>query len=316
MLLNILSFLLLLVVLVFFGWLTTKAWRIKRLLLKIPAVLLSGLFTLVLIALTYVGGKGLAVAYIPPAPVPNLVVEGTPEQVARGEYIAKIACVGCHGANGSEEFPLSGGTNMSDEIPAFAGTIETANITPGGVLAERSDGELFNAIRFGFGQKERLGFMSFVAFRELSDEDTKSVIAYLRSQKPVKTISNGGDHVNLLGVMMFFGSGLAPLQENRFGEITAPLKSQPVEYGKYVATFGDCRGCHGPDMTGTETTALGPGNPNPRPFVSKLTQTEFIQTMRTGIRPNGIALQMPWKNAAQMSDDDLIALFTYLKSQP
>jgi mono/diheme cytochrome c family protein len=313
---NIFSFLILLAVLGFFVWLTTRAWRIKPLGLKIPAFLLSGALTLVLLLLTFVGGKGLVVAYVPPAPVPELVIEGTPEQIARGEYITKIACVGCHGADGSEAFPLSGGTKFTEELPPFAGSIVSANITPGGVLADRTDGELFNAIRFGFGKKERLGFMSFVAFRELSDEDTKAIIAYLRAQEPVKTVSNGGDQVNLLGAMLFFGSGLAPIQENQFGVIKAPAQGETAEYGKYIATIGDCRGCHGPNMTGTEASALGPGYPNPRPFVSKISQEQFIQTMRTGIRPNGIELQMPWKNASMMSDADLVALYTFLKSEP
>jgi mono/diheme cytochrome c family protein len=274
------------------------------------------LLALVLLLFVFVGGKGLVVAYVPPAPVPDLVVDGTPEQVARGEYIAKIACVGCHGANGTEEFPLSGGTKFTDELPEFAGSIVAANITPGGVLADRTDGELFNAIRHGFRRTERLGFMSFLAFRDLSDDDIKAIIAYLRTQEPVKTVSNGGDQVNLLGVMMFFGSGLAPMPETRTGVITAPSKGLSVEYGRYVASIGECRGCHGPNMTGTETNALGPGFPNPRPFVSKITQEEFIQTMRTGIRPNGIELQMPWKNASLMGDDDLNALYMYLKSEP
>jgi len=224
--------------------------------------------------------------------------------------------VGCHGANGSEAFPLSGGTKFTDELPSFVGSVVSANITPGGVLADRTDGELFNAIRFGFGKKERLGFMTLLGFRDLSDEDTKAVIAYLRTQEPVTTDSNGGDQVNLLGVMMFFGSGLAPMPENRFESIATPLRENSIEYGRYVATIGDCSGCHGPNMTGTETSVLGPGIPNPRPFVSKISQEEFIQTMRTGIRPNGIELQMPWKNASMMRDEDLAALYTYLKSEP
>ena len=56
--------------------------------------------------------------------------------------------------------------------------------------------------------------------------------------------------------------------------------------------------------------------PNPRLFVGLITPEEFIQTMRTGKRPNGTELQMPWRNASQMSDEDLGALYVYLTSAP
>jgi len=39
-----------------------------------------------------------------------------------------------------------------------------------------------------------------------------------------------------------------------------------------------------------------------------ITLEEFIQTMRTGQPPNGTVLRMPWKNAYQMTDEDLGAL--------
>jgi hypothetical protein len=42
------------------------------------------------------------------------------------------------------------------------------------------------------------------------------------------------------------------------------------------------------------------------------TREQFIQVMRTGIRPGGTELKMPWKNATKMSDADLGALYTYL----
>lgn len=61
---------------------------------------------------------------------PNLKVEGTPQQIARGKYIASVGCVGCHGVQG--EFPLSGGLDFAGEIPFPIGSIVAANITPAG----------------------------------------------------------------------------------------------------------------------------------------------------------------------------------------
>jgi mono/diheme cytochrome c family protein len=313
---NFIYFFLLVVLVVMFGWLTWKAIKAKRLWVKIVGGLLAGALTLVLAAVTFIAGKGLAVAYVPPAPAPELTIAGTPEQVARGEYLANIGCISCHGADGKGVLPLSGGMDLSKEVPVPVGTIIAANITPGGVLAELSDGELFRVIRHGYGPHGRLGFMSFLPYGQLSDEDIKSIIAYLRSQEPVVTPTKGGDKTNLLGAMLFFGTGIVPMPEHPEGVVTAPPAGDTAEYGKYVATFGECRGCHGPDMTGAAATQLGPAYPNPRPIVATWTREQFIQVMRTGIRPGGTELKMPWKNASKMSDADLGALYTYLTTAP
>jgi cytochrome c553 len=315
---NLISFLVLLAVLALFGWLTFRAWRIKRWLFKIPALLVTGLLTLVLALVSFLAGKGLAVMTIAPAPAPDLTVAGTSEQIARGEYLVNVACLDCHGANDGKNMPLTGGLDImageGDEDFSFAGSMVTANLTPGGVLADRTDGELFRAIRYGFGKNAMLGMMSTLPYRELSDDDTHAIIAFLRSQAPVTTATNGGDNINLIAVILFYSEVLFPLDEDNDGVITAPAQGVTAEYGKYVATFGECRGCHGTDMTGTEATALSPSIPNPRLFVSEITLEQFIQTMRTGVRPNGEALAdlMPWENASRMTDDDLAALYIYL----
>jgi hypothetical protein len=71
-------------------------------------------------------------------------------------------------------------------------------------------------------------------------------------------------------------------------------------------------------MTGVAASALGPAVPNPRPSVGTWSQAQFIQTMRTGVRPSGAPFseRMPWQNASKMTDDDLAALYAYLKAPP
>lgn len=251
-------------------------------------------------------------------PPPDLTVAGTPEQITRGEYLSNVACRDCHGANDGKNMPLSGGLDLlvgeGEDDFSFAGSMVAANLTPGGILADRTDGELFRAIRYGYGKYGRLGMMTGLPYRELSDEDIKAIIAFLRSQDAVTTATNGGDHLNLIGIILIYGEAFFPLPENNDGVIPALPQGRTAEYGQYVATFGECRGCHGPDMTGTEATAISPAVPNPRLFAGAVTLEEFIQTMRTGIRPNGEALAdlMPWENASRMTDDDLAALYTYL----
>jgi hypothetical protein len=69
-------------------------------------------------------------------------------------------------------------------------------------------------------------------------------------------------------------------------------------------------------MMGMPATSVGPAVPNPRPIVGTWTQKQFAQTMRTGVRPNGTPFteRMPWQSATKMTDDDLAALYAYLKA--
>jgi hypothetical protein len=55
---NILGWLVLLLIALLFGWLTWRAWRIRRAILKWPAVGLAGLLTLLLVVITGVTGAG------------------------------------------------------------------------------------------------------------------------------------------------------------------------------------------------------------------------------------------------------------------
>jgi mono/diheme cytochrome c family protein len=299
------------------GYLTFRLARSsKRRLIKIPAVLLTGLLTLVLAAISFIGAKGLAATYTPVAvAAPILTVQGTPEQIARGQYLVNIACTGCHGTAG--QFPLTGGFDMATEIPIPIGSMKASNLTPAGAIARYSDGELFRVLRQGIGKDGLwLGMMSSLPYRQLSDEDTQAIIAFLRSQPPVPSEVQGGDNYNFIGVLLF-GSGMFPLPDPvAEGAINAPAKATSPDYGQYVATFGECRGCHGADMTGTPASPVGPAMPNPRPLVSTLTREQFTQMMRTGQRSNGVELQMPWQNASRMDDEDLGALYAYLTSKP
>jgi hypothetical protein len=143
-----------------------------------PGRIGGGLVTLVFAAVAFFGGKGVAAIYFPDAaPAPELAVAGTQEQIARGEYLVAIACMGCHsqvGVDGSpsRQHPLSGGWNLSEADGfGFIGDMVTENLTPGGKLASYSDGELFRVLRYSINQQGHTpGVMSFMPYRELSNE--------------------------------------------------------------------------------------------------------------------------------------------------
>lgn len=318
---NLFSLVLVMVLTLLFAWLTWRAGRAQQRWVKIAGGLGAGLLTLLLAAIAFMGSKGIAVTYFPGAPAaPDLKVAGTREQLARGEYLVNLSCIGCHSAVGadgmpSEAHPLSGGWDIAAaEGFDFMGGMVTENLTPGGKLARYSDGELFRVLRHSVSQEGyKLGFMDFLPYKELSDDDTQAIIAYLRTLPPAETTVATGDTMNFIGAVLT-GSGLFPPKTMGAASVQAPPVGVTADYGKYVATFGECRGCHGPDLTGMPESAMGPAVPNPRLLVSTLTQEQFVTMLRSGVKPDGVIFPetMPWQNAAKMTDDDLAALYAYL----
>ena len=317
MLINIIALLYLIAAMFVLGYLTYRAVLAARMWVKIAGGLAGGVSTLLVLLIAGVGSVGMlkhSAVHNPPLPA-NLQFEHTPERVARGKYIVNISCLSCHSGTGDRQVPLTGGTDFAQEIPPPVGSIIASNITSDGQIKDYTDAELFRAIRHGIRRDgSRLTLMSLTAIREYSDEDVKSIVAYLRSQPPANSPKRGGDNLNFVA-MLLFGVGLLPDFTPAKRSISAPPPAISPEYGKYVATLGDCRACHGPDMTGTPKTAVLPGAPNPRPYTSALSLDQFRQMMRTGVRPTGGKLNMPWENASVMSDDDLAALYAYLKAE-
>lgn len=308
------------------AWLTWKAIKARKTWVKIVGGIVGGLFTLIFATLAITGGMGVRAAYFPGAdPAPDITVAGTPEQIARGEYIVNLSCIGCHSAVGADgnptgEHPLSGGWNIAQaEGFGFVGDMVAENLTPGGKLANYSDGEIFRLLRTGINQEGDLAaFMVLMPYRELSDADTEAIIAYLRTLDPVAQSAETGDRLSYIGGVMF-ALGMFGDASPGPASITAPSKGVSAEYGKYVATFAECRGCHGPDVTGVAPSTADPaGTPNPRPLVSELSQDEFFTMMRSGIKPDGQPFPetMPWEIAAGLTDNDLAALYTYLIATP
>jgi mono/diheme cytochrome c family protein len=100
------------------------------------------------------------------------------------------------------------------------------------------------------------------------------------------------------------------------------IKAVKVEatpaYGKYLST--SCQGCHRENMKGGEPVA--PGFPVVADISSSgragsWTDEQFINTLRTGITPEGKVLkasEMPWTMTKEFTDVELKALHLYLKS--
>ena len=93
--------------------------------------------------------------------------------------------------------------------------------------------------------------------------------------------------------------------------------------GKYQAILGDCAGCHGKDLSGGITLVTPFGNlvtPNITPDkdtgIGNYTEEDFRAAMKQGMAPGGKRLYpaMPYPYYARMSDGDIAALWSYVKS--
>ena len=179
---NIVAVALLLVAIVAIGFGIRAAWRTRKPLVRWPVAILGSFVAAIGLLIGVAALRGFPIAYAKGGrPVPQLTVERTPERIARGKHIVGNWCVTCHSTTG--ELPASGGVELSKEIPFPIGTIVTGNLTPGGRIKDWTDGEIFRAIREGFDpQGNKLLVMQSQYARYLSDDDLKSVIAFLRSK--------------------------------------------------------------------------------------------------------------------------------------
>jgi mono/diheme cytochrome c family protein len=292
-----------------------RAWRAKNNFLKWGGAGAAALLATAVSLVSVLTLAGLFKLHTRSAPVPDLKVAGTPEQIQRGQAIANSFCDACHSKTG----PLTGGVDLSKDLPIPVGSFVSSNLTPAGRLNRWSDGEIFRAIRNGVDADGRwLIVMSYTNAGKLSDDDTQAVIAYIRSQPAAgRQTAKSPDQLNLLGVIML-GAGMLPKGKPVFTSvITAPPKGPTVQFGEYVMSYQDCRECHGANLAGGVQGQLGPIGPGLN-LVREWKLEEFIATMRTGTDPGGHELseQMPWRPIGKMDDEELGAVYEYLIHLP
>jgi mono/diheme cytochrome c family protein len=244
---------------------------------------------------------------------------GVPPQVTaegRDWPLALVSlCEECHGPD------LAGQLLLDDNI----GRLAAPNLTSGrgGIGGTYGDADWVRALRHGVRPSGRplLGMPSEV-WNQLDDSDLAEIIAYVKSVPPVDRELPTSD-LKLMGRVMLVAGMIPP--EAIPAEIidhtaARPAAIQPgvtVEYGKYMADIA-CATCHSQDMAGGLLEGEG-RNLTPAGDLARWSEDDFIHTLRTGVAPDGNDLDpelMPWKQINQLSDDQLRAIWLYLKSLP
>jgi mono/diheme cytochrome c family protein len=265
-----------------------------------------------------------------PAPPPGGSGDAT---AARGESIVRnvAVCGGCHsGSERDPDGPLSGGREFHDWR---IGTARASNLTPDNEtgLGTWSEAEIVRALRNGQRKDGRLlaPVMPYEWLHEMSDDDAFAVARYLKSLPPVRNQVMQSPSIWFKLGKLFLGP--KPAQSS-----TAPARSASAEYGGYLSQHvGLCAECHTP-RGGIRSTPdksrlfAGMANP-PKGFpanpsnltpdatgIAKWSESDFLQTIHTGADPSGVHLHpfMPWQQNRRMSDDDLRAIFRFLRTVP
>jgi mono/diheme cytochrome c family protein len=262
--------------------------------------------------------------------------EPTPARLARGEYLVKgvTPCLVCHSESDPNEqwVPKAGAEGAGQAWPEAAlSWLAVPNITPDPETGAGtwSDDAIARAVREGIGHDGRTLFplMPYGQFREMSDEDLASVVSYIRTLTPVrKQLPKSAIPFPLNRLI---NGAPQPIE----GSVPAPDQSTPEARGKYLATLGVCTDCHTPFDNQNQPIAgmtfaggneiILPGKPfvatanlTPSPNgIPYYTDDLFVETIRTGhVRAREISDVMPWRFYRNMTDEDLKAIFAYLKT--
>ena len=241
--------------------------------------------------------------------------------LARGQALATLyGCTGCH-------TPNLGGQQLIDAFPMAK--LATSNLTrgEGGVAATYSDADWDRAVRHGIKRDGTpLVLMPSLTFNRMSDDEFGRILAYVKSVPAVNRTPAPRVLYPIARVLHTFRLGPEPLVPAEVIDHTTQRNPQPapgptLAYGEYVATA--CRFCHGENLGG-QPVGGEPGAPpsppiGPNSVVSRWTEAQFVQTMRSGVTPEGRKLRpefMPWPAVGALHDDELHALYTYLHQAP
>jgi mono/diheme cytochrome c family protein len=198
-----------------------------------------------------------------------------------------------------------------------------------------TDGELLRAFREGVSKDGHalFGLMPYGDFRNLSEEDARSIVAYIRTLAPVRNTVRARKLQFPLNV--FTQLGPKPLGP----EVAAPTPGTPA-YGQYLTEMAGCSHCHTPMVKGkpVEGRAFAGGvewkgpwgrvisrniTPDDETGIGKMTREEFVGRFKsfehldvTAQAPAGRNTVMPWRSYAGMTEADLGQIYDYLRTVP
>jgi cytochrome c553 len=266
-------------------------------------------------------------------PLTARTFERTPARVERGRYLVTglLGCFGCHSQHEPyrEPLPEKMGAGTVETDPQSPVAFTYPNITPDAETGAGTwtDDMLARGIREGIGHDGRplVPVMPYENLRHLTDEDLAAVVVYLRSIPPVH------NPLPQTKLPLPFKLLVKGFPEPLAGPVAAPAAADPARNGEYLTQLGACNDCHaatdrkgnklpygGGQIFEAPAGKVAAANLTPDPSgIPYYDEAMFIQTMRTG-RVGGVrqlSVAMPWRVYGRLNDDDLKAMFAYLRTQ-
>jgi len=257
------------------------------------------------------------------------------EQIKRGAYLATAAdCAACHTVPKTGQ-PFAGGYGIDSPL----GTIYSSNITPSknGGIGAYTEAQFERALREGIRADGAHLYpaMPYTSYAKLSDDDVQALYTYFMQGVPaVDGIAQKTAlpfPFNLRFTMA--GWNLLFLDHSRFKP--EPAQSAAWNRGAYlVGALEHCSACHTPRnvlMAEQEGSPFAGGQlgawyaPNltsdPVSGLGGWSEPEIVQYLRTGQLAGRAQAAGPMAEAVQdslqfLTDDDLKAIATYLKTVP
>ncbi len=277
-----------------------------------------GVAVLGLVIAVSLGQRQLTRTY--PLPAERLAVSDDSATVSRGRHLVRAVaqCGHCHGED------LAGQVLVDSKL---LGRLAAPNLTGGrGGVGDRLDAAALEAVvRHGVLRSGRSAIaMPAQDYRILSDADMGAIVAYVE-RLPSVDRELPSTRLTLFSRLLI-GLGKLPIVSAAAipGQVAhrAAPPGDRVAYGGYLARVGGCHGCHGEDLTGGSI----PGEPPESPAAANITPAglagwtseDFVAALREGRKKGGGVLNqlMPWKFTAELSDAELDALWSYLRTVP
>lgn len=269
-----------------------------------------------------------------PIPAGAAPTQGTPEQVARGRYLATAGnCQGCHTVPGGDAY--AGGRAIDTPF----GAVFSSNLTPDpdtGIGTWSAD-HLWRALHHGRSADGRMLYPAFPYpnYTHVTREDSDAIYAYLRTLAPVRranTAHTVGFPYNTRPALavwraLFFSPG---------GSLADASQSADWNRGAYlVQGLGHCNACHSArNLLGGTTGVLdlsgglipmqnwyapSLGSPD-EAGVGDWEIAEIVALLRDGVSPRATVIgpmaEVVQNSTQHLAAADLQAMATYLKALP
>ncbi len=264
--------------------------------------------------------------------------DATAKPETKGEYLARAGdCVACHSV--ADGKPFAGGLKMGSPL----GAIYSTNITPGketGIGLYSLD-DFDKALRKGVARDGHRLYpaMPYPSYAKLSDEDVKALYDFFMKEVPAARQANLDPEIPKLLRWRWPLAVWNAMFTDKQGFTADPKHDAPWNRGAYlVQGLGHCGACHTPrgwafqekalDDSGTAFLAganldgwyAASLRQNLATGLGGWSAAEITEFLKTGHNVHGSAygsmLDVVNNSTSYLTDEDLAAIGTYLKSLP